>query len=210
LPLPAAPGRIRSGPRLADRPLPPRAKSWMSHLVETLVQAVNDLYRLGVGKGQGVRPQPYDIAVPSVQLDVCHVWPPAPYIEKPPPIRQSSHEGAGVFLQAVVEIVSRGIGNSHDEESGKPVACNGRQGSLEQAHVRGKAPVWEASKRNRNWGDPVTGDIGLIRIGEFEVGVAAGGAGRQAARIIHLPIDRRWSWRVILDNRSTSVAPADQ
>lgn len=70
-----------------------------------LVETVDRLYRSRVRERQYVRPQAHDVAVLSVQVDVCPLSLSASDVEVSPPIGVPCQRVPGVFVQTIVEFI---------------------------------------------------------------------------------------------------------
>ena len=60
---------------------------------------------------------------------MCDIWPSPQYNPKPPPVREGGKASAGIFIQAMVEIIARQVDNNHNKQGGWPVPdCSGNDG----------------------------------------------------------------------------------
>ena len=78
---------------------------WNPYFRHSFIKTIDRLYRSRVCERQYVRPQAHDIAVFSVQVDVCPLGLSASDIEVPPPVGVPCQRVPGVFVQTIVEFI---------------------------------------------------------------------------------------------------------
>lgn len=93
----------------------------MTHLGHPFVEAIDRLDSLGVRDGDDVRSKSNEIAMFPVQMDMRPFCLPAPYIEETPPVRVPRKGRTRVFVQSLVEFVSKKMDDHDRGDNGGPV-----------------------------------------------------------------------------------------
>jgi len=107
---------------LDDRLFQNKVAAVRPYLDEALVQSVDRLQCLRVGKRQRVRPKTHNISVFRVKFPVCRLGTLPIDVEKPPPVRQRRHERPGKLSQPIVMAISEKPSRDGNAGQREPVA----------------------------------------------------------------------------------------